>query len=192
MATSTVYDSKNLKFCANAKLFISPTGTALPATLGAEYPTPWVELGYIDEKGVQVDDARTLVDIKADQSIYTIAQLASEKKHTLTFNLQEWTPANFVFAFGGGSWATVTGINTYTPPDPSFMDNRQISFEWSVAGIHWRWVVYKGIVTSNIQSSLVKTAEALLPITFTALGTQSGQPWGVSNDDPEFTVSTGS
>ena len=194
--SSPVYTSKHFKFCANARIRVAKVGAAVPTDFKTDYSVDWVELGYIDEKGVIIDDTKTMADIKSQQEFYPTAKMINERKHTLQFNLQEWTKDSVSLAFGGGTWSTVNGVNQYTPPDPSLVDNRQLALDWTVNGVHWRWVVTNGLVTSNTQTTLVKSAEALLPITFEALGSSSmgaaksadALPWTIFNDDSGFAV----
>lgn len=185
------YNSQQFLFCANARIRVNDVGVEPPKDFTTPFEASFKELGFIDEKGVQVDDAKTLTDIKSAQSFYPTMKMISDKKHTLQFNLQEWTKASVSLAFGGGKWVTDGGVAKFTPPDPSFLDNRQLVIDWTVNSYNWRWVVFKGIVSSNIQTSLAKTSEALLPITFEALGqSQMGGgtalPWAIYTDDPEF------
>jgi len=182
-----VYDSNSIVVAGSGQIRVAPPGTAFPTTfISPVWDPAWVELGWTDEKGVVVNDQRTTNDINVWQSLYPALKIAASRKLDMTFNLVEWTRASFSLAFGGGTWTTTTGISSYVPPTAAAVDLRSVAVDFQSQGFNWRWGIYKGLIDANVQTSLTRTGEAILPCQFGILGATTGSPWQVWTDNPAF------
>lgn len=182
-----VYDSENIVVAGSGQIRVAPPGTSFPSTfVSPTWDPAFVELGFTDTKGVVGNDQRTIADVNVWQSFYPALKIITERKFDFSFNLSEWTKDTFGLAFGGGSWTTAAGVAKYTPPDPGTIDVRTLVIDWQSQGFNFRWGIFKGLVDSNVQTTLTRSGEALLPVQFGVLGSAGTPPWVVYTDNPRF------
>lgn len=79
--------------------------------------------------------------------------------------------------------ATVGAVYKYTPPVAGAIDERALGIDWIDGTRNYRLIIPKGIVSDNVEASLVKNKEALLPITFGATTVDGGTPYSILNND---------
>ena len=174
---------------ANGSLWVAPVGTAAPADETAAPGVGWVDLGYASEDGVTVTDSKTLESIPVWQLFYPARRIVTERDLALSFVLRQWNGENVKLAFGGGEVTEpvpASGSYKYTPPDPEAIDERALMIDWADGTKHYRLVLTRGMVTENVETNLVRTAAADLPITFGLIGDDTGEPWYLLTDDPAF------
>jgi hypothetical protein len=174
---------------ANGSLWVAPVGTAAPADEVAVPGAGWVDLGYASEDGVTITDSKTLEKIPVWQLFYAARRIVTERDLALGFVLRQWNAANLKLAFGGGEVTEPvadSGSFKYTPPSPETIDERSLMLDWVDGTKHYRLVVVRGMVTDNVETNLVRTAAADLPITFGLNGDDAGDPWYLLTDDPAF------
>ena len=151
---------------ANGDLFTAPAGTALPTTMAALNAAFGDGHGFISEDGVTFRDEKETEDIPAWQSFYPVRKVVAAKTSGFECVLRQFNPQNAQLAFGGGEIAVAGGVATYTPPPPEEIDNRSAVIEFMDGDYKWRFVYPKGMVTGEVESQLVRTAAADLPIAF--------------------------
>lgn len=174
---------------ANGSLWAAPVGTTAPADQDAAPGAGWVDLGYASEDGVTVTDSKTLEKIPVWQLFYAARQIVTERDLALGFVLRQWNADTVKLAFGGGEVTEpvpASGNYKFTPPDPEAIDERSLLIDWQDGTKHYRLVIVRGMVTDNVETNLVRTAAADLPITFGLLGDDAGEPWYLLTNDPAF------
>jgi hypothetical protein len=178
---------------ANGSILVAPVATALPANIGAAFPAGWVDLGYADENGAKITDAKTIADIPVWQLFYPARKIVATRDLTFDFALRQFDAETVKLGFGGGS---VTddggGMFTYEPPDPSVIDERAMAVEWQDNDKHYRFIVLRGLVTSNTAVDVARTKSSDLPITFGIIGEDGVVPWKLQTDDASFADIVGS
>lgn len=180
-------DTDQIVVGANGTVRVAPTDTADPADVTAAWPAGWVDLGYMSEDGVTFTDAKTLEAIPVWQLLYPARRVVTERDATAAFVMRQWGPDNVELAFGGGEITVdVAGAFRYTPPPPETIDERRLGIEWLDGDKTFRLIMPKGIVTENVETNIVRTAAADLPITFGILGEDGVDPWYLLTDDPAF------
>lgn len=180
---------------ANGSIYVAPVGSAKPATIDDPLDAAFVELGYATEDGVTWTDGKTLESIRAWQSFYDLRRIVSAKEGMLAFALMQWNGFTVPLAFGGGEItesAPGSGFFEYTPPDPSVIDERMLVVEWADGAKDYRLGFSKGMVSENVETNVVRTAEARLPITFALLGEEGVDPFFLQTNDPAFADAVGS
>ena len=173
-------DASEVVVGANGSVFTAPFGTALPTNVATALNAGFTEHGYVSEDGVTFRDEKEIEDIEAWQSFYAIRKVVASKTSGVEFVLRQFNPDNAALAFGGGDVDVASGVATYTPPGPGEIDERSTVVEWLDGDSTFRLVVPKAIVTGEVESNLVRTAAADLPIALEA--TPSGAP---VEGDPE-------
>jgi hypothetical protein len=165
---------------ANGSVSTAPFGTTLPTDVDTALHAAFIEHGFVSEDGVTFRDDKEVEGIPAWQSFYDIRKVVSAKSSGIEYVLRQYTPDNLKLAYGGGDIEVAGGVATYTPPVPGELDDRSQVVEWIDGDYTWRLVVPKGIATGEVESQLVRTAAADLPIAFEA--TPEGAP---TPGDPE-------
>lgn len=177
---------------ANGSVYVAPTGSTEPDTISAALDAAFLELGYVGEDGAQMVASMTIEEIRAWQSAYPVRRIATEREFTLSLTLLEWNIYTVPFFFGGGTVSepddvTYPGEYLFTPPDPSFIDERALSLEWADGSKDYRIIVSRGMVTETDNTQLQRNDAAGLPVTFgTLAGEAAGNPWYLQTDDPAF------
>lgn len=157
---------------ANGKVWVAPItssgGPAGPTNSGTALAAGWMDVGYITEDGVTFTEGKDITDIGAWQSFYPIRYIVNSRLVTASFSMRQWNSATVEFALGGD----VTGGPTefkYEPPAPEVLDLRQMVIEWFDNTKTYRLYIRQGLVTENVETNLVRTDSAVLPITFGAM-----------------------
>ncbi|PAX86768.1 phage tail protein, partial [Streptomyces albidoflavus] len=73
----------------NGSGFIAPKGTAAPTDLTADWPTGWVDLGYLYDDGVSMEYSTDSEDITAWQSLSPVRKVLTSVDMTLGFTAIE-------------------------------------------------------------------------------------------------------
>lgn len=185
-------DTDQIVVGANGTIRVAPPSTAIPAHIGAPFAGAWVDLGYTSEDGVTMVDAKTLEVIPVWQLFYAARRIVTDRDFTLAFALRQFAGEQVEFAFGGGEVTTAAEGYIFTPPDPEDIDERMLSVEWQDGTKTYRVIVAKGMVTENVETQLMRSAAADLPITFGIIGESGVTPWQLQTDDPAFADAAGS
>jgi hypothetical protein len=182
-------DVDEIRVGANGAVRAAPLGTAIPATPIASPAAGWVDLGLVSEDGVSFKDARTLKEISVWQMFYTARRIITGRDLTVKFVLRQWNRDTVPLAFGGGSVTTTAGPPahyTYEPPDPEVIDERMLMVDWLDGDHDYRLILRRGMVTEDVETKLVRTDPADLPITFGVNGVAGVKPWSLLTNDPAF------
>lgn len=179
-------DTDEIVVAANGNIYVAPVGTAEPADVATAWPAGWVDLGYASEDGVTVTDSKTLERIPVWQLFYPARLIITERDFRVAFSLRQWNTSTVRLAFGGGTVTDTAGAApyTFTPPAPGAIDDRALGVEFIHGAFTYRLVVPRGMVTDDVESQLVRTAAADLPITFGVIGQAGADPWFLMSDDP--------
>jgi hypothetical protein len=172
---------------ASGRVYVAPVGTTLPSTPTSSLDSAFVDLGYTSEDGVTLNFAKNSEDINVWQSAFPVRKIGTGFEASAAFTLRQWNAETISLAFGGGTVAeTSTGVYTYTPPDVSEMDERAAVIEWQDGTKSYRWVIARCTVSEGVETNLVRTGAADLPIALAVLGDDAGDPWYLVTDDPSF------
>lgn len=172
---------------ANGTIRFAPVGTAAPASEAAVVDAAWVDAGYASEDGVTFTDAKTLEEIPVWQLFGPARRIVSARDVTVAFALRQWSGPNLKFALGGGTiTAPSPGHFKYVPPDPEDVDEKALMIDWADGTKLYRLVLIRGMVTENVETNLVRTAAADLPITFALNWDDAGDSWYLLTNDPAF------
>lgn len=190
MATKT---AEEIVVGANGSLYVGPVGSTVPASISVALGADWTELGFTTEDGVKWVDGKTLKSIRAWQSFYDLRRIVEAKQGSLAFQLLQWNGDNVRFGFGGGTVTeSAPGEYRFVPPDAAFIDERALAIEWQDGDKDYRLIFPKGMVSENVETNIVRSDAALLPITFSLLGEEGVEPFILDTDDPAFANALGS
>lgn len=143
----------------------APTNaTTDPNTVDSDF----ANLGFTSEDGATISDAKELTDIGVWQSFYTARKIVNARTFQVSFVLRQWNRDTVELATGG----TVTGSAgdwELEPPEPSELDLRALILDWQDGADSYRLYVPKCLVVNSVETQLVRTAAADLPITLEAM-----------------------
>lgn len=181
-------DADEIVIAANGTVRVAPVGTAEPTTPTEAPAAAWVDLGYITEEGATFTDSKEIEDILAWQSFYPVRKIVTGKEAAVSFSLRQWNEATIPLAFGGGAVTNpTTGVWRYAPPSPEDIDERALMLDWQDGDKNYRLIIPKGLVTDAVETNLVRTDSAVLPISFAAIpASTADDPWFVLTDDLAF------
>lgn len=184
-------DTGQIVVGANGTVRVAPTTAVIPADIDAAYSGAWTDLGFTSEDGVTFTDAKTLETIPVWQLFYPARRIISERDATAVFALRQFSGNQVEFAFGGGEVsADGAGKYRFTPPSPEIVDERRLAIDWQDGDKNYRLIFAKGMVTENVETKILRTAAADLPITFGIIGEDGVDPWVILTDDPAFLEAT--
>lgn len=182
-------NAEELVVAARGDIAIAPKGTTLPTDLGA-LDAAFTTVGYTTEEGVKFAYSENREEIMAWQSATAVRRIVTARDLVTAYELEQWNRDTFALAFGGGTWSEPTvGVFRYDPPDSDdpLSEYAQV-IDFQDGERHSRVVIEKGGVSEDVETNLVRTAAAVLPVAFKALapddsGTSS---WYFLGDDPAF------
>lgn len=183
-------DTDEIVVGANGTVRVAPVGSTEPADIGESWDAAWVDLGYINEDGLTVKDAKSINDVKVWQLFYPARRIITERDFTVAFAMRQFSGLQVELAFGGGTVTAESEGFRFTPPDPDVIDERALGLEWLDGDKTFRLIIPRGLVTEDVETKLVRTDPADLPITFGVIGSEDSDPWYLLTDDPTFAEAT--
>lgn len=187
-------DASQVVVGANGKVWVAPSDATGPDDVGTAMDTltGWIDLGFVSEDGATFTEGKDITDIGAWQSFYPIRKIVTGRTATVSFALRQWSKDTVEFALGGSVVENGLDEFTYTPPSPEELDERSVALEWFDGTKSYRLYIPKGIVSDNVETNLVRTSAADLPVTFAATDPgvdESGDAlpaYTLFTDDPSF------
>lgn len=186
---ATMQDVDEIVVAANGKILVAPVGTVAPIDIATAWGAGWIDLGFANEDGVTFTDAREIDEIAVWQLFYPARRIVTARDATVAFVLAQWNEETVRLAFGGGTVTTTAGPPAhyrYDPPDPQTIDERALGIEWVDGTKTYRLIVARAMLTENVETNLVRSGAAQLPITMGIIGESGVKPWYLRTNDPAF------
>lgn len=179
-------DVTELVVGSNGSLWVADPGTAVPADIDVAFGTGWADLGFATDDGITWTVGREITDIPAWQSFYPLRKIVTSVSADLAFSMMQWSTETLTFALGGGTVTGTLGKYEYHPPDPSVIDERMLAAEWIDGDVKFRIIYERGIVSENVEAEIARAAAAVLPVTYSALGTAGEDPFIIQTNSEAF------
>lgn len=179
---------------ADGQVWVSRPGVALSSVTAPSDATTdpntvdpdWMNLGYTSEEGATLTLSREIEDILAWQSFDPIRKIVTSRNVVLAFTLRQWNQDTVELATGG----TVTGTAgdwELTPAAAGSLDERSLLLDWQDgASRSFRLYIPRGIIGNDIETNIVRTAAADLPIEFAAFAPSTGSIFTMFTNDNAF------
>lgn len=178
-------DTDEIIVGANGTVWTAPVGTAAPVDESTA-PVGWTDLGYTSEEGITFNDAKTLEAIRVWQLFHAARRIVTERDTTVSFVLRQWNKANLEFALDATVTTPSAGHHKIVPPSPEDVGEKALMIDWVDGTKNYRLILPRGTVTEAIETNLVRTAAADLPVGFGILGSDGVDAWTLLTDDPAF------
>lgn len=164
-----------LVVASSGQVYVAPVGTTLPTTPGASLDSAFVGLGYCTEDGVTFTVTPDITEFAAWQSRQAVRRELSAQEIQVAFQLEQWNEETVPLAFGGGAITAVSGGFRYDfPTDAAALDEKAMVIDAEDGDRLQRFVIPRGNVVEAVETQFVRSALAVLPITFKALEPTDG------------------
>lgn len=181
-------DADNIVVGGTGRIYVAPTGTALPSHLSDTLHAAFVDTGFTTADGVKFTDSKNVNKIRPWQSFYPARIHVIERDAKAEFTMMEWKEGTLILAFGGGGVTQpFPGEYRYHPPSPETIDERAMVIDVVDGDDEFRFVIPRGFVSSNTESTFAKSGPALLPITFEVIASDDADPWTLDSNDVALT-----
>lgn len=186
-------DSTELVVASSGQVSVAPVGTPLPTTPTGALNAAFTGLGLLTEDGVKLTVTPKVDEFMAWQSRQAVRRELSAQEIAIAFQLEQWDEITVPLAFGGGAITTVSGGYRYDfLADSAALDERALVIDAVDGSRHQRYVFPRGNVTEAVETSFVRSALAVLPITFKALAPSDGSASGYALFDDAAAFAAGS
>lgn len=101
----------------NDKIYVAPSGTALPTTLTGAPNVAFKDLGYLGDAGIEIAQNVDRSEFKAHQGGTIIRRKVTESGRTLTFTALEHVLAVLDLVYPGATWVDSTTYVKGTIPE---------------------------------------------------------------------------
>lgn len=183
-------DTAELVVASYGNVYVAPVGTALPTTVDGALNAAFFNLGLVNEDGVTFTVSPEIEEFMAWQSRQAVRRELVGQEISIAFALEQWNAENVKLAFGGGQVSEPTpGQYRYDFPDgDDSLDERAIVIDWQDGpNRQYRACFAKANVTDDVETQLVRSALAVLPVTFKVLAANAGaSPGYLLADDTAF------
>lgn len=179
-------DTDEIVVAANGTVWNAPVGTAAPADESAAPSGTWVDLGYLSEDGVTFNDAKTLEVIPVWQLFHPARRIVTARDTVLSFVLRQWSKENVEFALDAVVTEPTAGHYKIVPPAPETVGEKALMIDWADGTKKYRLIIPRGSGTEAVETNLVRTKAADLPVGFGVLGTDGTDAWTLLTNDPAF------
>jgi hypothetical protein len=173
----------------NGQVWVGAVGSTAPtdATTNPNTVDPdYIDLGFVSEDGATFNEGKEITDIGAWQSFFEIRKIVTGRSVGVSFALRQWNRDTIEFALGG-TVAGTAGDWTFTPPDPSVLDERAMILDWQDGDKNYRLYFPRGIVSGDVETSFTRSAASDLPIEFSPIDPGAGDDiYTLFTDDPAF------
>ena len=172
-------DASEVRVAGYGHIYIAPEGTTLPADVDTAMTADWVDLGYATTDGVTFTFSRETEDLDAWQGD-KIRVLSLKEPKMAEFTLMQTDAATVTAALGGGSWADVGGLGTFTPPEMGENAVRAMVVEYEDGSdIKYRYCFARVQQEGDVTMTLNREGAVEYPMTM-----------GVLEADPSYTILT--
>lgn len=169
-------------------VFVAPVGTAQPTTEATALDALFKPLGLIDPAGVTFTDGITTGRVDAWQRFQRVKTLIDSKDTQINFSVEQWNNHTIRLAFGGTVSLVSTGHWKLNPGNPADgIDERELILEFKDDQTHtYRIVIPRCTLGAAVTTNFVRSAAALLPLTFDVLGPETGAAFYMLTDNPAW------
>jgi hypothetical protein len=180
-------DTSQIVVGADGEIHTAALSSTQPTTASGTFDSAWTDLGYVTEDGVTMRDSKEHVDLNVWQEFYPARQIVTSKNFEVVFTLRQWNTQTLSIGLGGGTVTEPTpGTFKFVPPDPQSLDERMLAVTWRDGTKTYRLIVPKGRTVETVESQLIRTDSANIPITFQILGTTGVDPFYILTNDTAF------
>jgi len=176
-------NAQDVVVAGTGAVYVAPEGTALPDDLAA-LASPWTDVGFVSEDGVQFTFSREQEDVNAWQVSTPVRVLVTNEPISIAYELIQFDRLTVQLAFRGGDFTGSAAPYTYTPPDAGTSDVRALAIDAVDGDYEFRFAFPRVQLSEDVEFSLVRSDAVRLPLTFSVLA--APEKWQIVSDHPGF------
>lgn len=173
-----------------ARVWLAPVGTVAPADATVAPAAAWRDVGLFTPDSLSWATAPTFGDVTSHQSNYITRSFQTGDGASFQVDLQEWSAANFIAVYGGGSVTSTgtgaTAVYKFSPPAVGGRSDVAAMIEIIDGSKHYRRVIPRCAQREGVSQSFAKANDSTLPLRLTVLGSDVGDAFYDLSDDPAF------
>lgn len=174
-----------------ARVYLATVGTPAPANATVIMPPAWREVGFFTPDSLSFATDATFEQVRSHQSLFPTRQFQTEESGTVEVDLQEWSADNFQAVYGGGQVVEITPALTppqyrFTPPKAGGRTSVAACVELIDGEKKYRRMIPRVMQMAGVEQSFSRTAESILPLRLTILGSDLADPFYDLTNDPAF------
>jgi hypothetical protein len=169
-------DATELIVATSGDVYVGAVGAPAPTDADSAPDSSYYKFGFISEDGVAFSTAPEIEEFNVWQQRQPVRREAVGSNQSFTFGLTQWNAETVKFAIGGGTVTEPTpGEFRYDfPADTDALDERSLIVDAQDGDNLHRFYVLRGSVTEAVEATFVRSALALLPVTFSVLAPTGG------------------
>ncbi len=182
-------DSGRLVVPSRVYVYIAPTGTVAPADATVALATAWVNVGHTTPDSLSFSTEPEFEEVPSAQSDFPVRRFQTSEGATVSVDLLEWSRANFLSAYGGGTFTQISVDPAprqykFVPPALGARTEKSCILEVIDGTKVYRYIFPRVIQVEGVENSLNKGASSTLPLRLAVLGADATDPWYVLSNDP--------
>jgi hypothetical protein len=187
---TTTQDPTQVRLAPFGKVYIAPSGTAVPTDVTSALAAPYKEVGLVTDDGVSLTPNVDTTDIKAWQALTPVKTTVTGVGLTAKFSMMQVNQSTTSEYFFGNTWTNVAGVGTLNFTASPNLQERVLVIEWNDdLGNTNRLCFARGLFTDRDAMQLQRADATVLGITYEALASAGSLGLLLSND-PDLIPST--
>ena len=168
----------------SGRVWAAPEGTAFPTAFDGTPGIGWVDLGYTDEDGPQLEFGREVTEVMAWQSYDPVRLINTRIPKTVRVGLLQTNDDVLELAMGGGTLSTPVALDTdnfkFELPDEEDVDVRALIVDGYDGTIIHRWCFPRMQNQGGVSFAYKRTDATKYTLEFKALA--GTRPYLLHND----------
>jgi hypothetical protein len=166
-----------------ARLWLGAVGVVAPDGPTVAMPTGWRDVGLFTPDSLKWSTNPNFGSVTSHQSAYPTRRFQISEEANVEVDLQEWSSANLIAVYGGGTVVTVspqgggTTYYTFTPPAVGGRTNVAACLEIIDGTRHLRRMIPVAMQIQGVSQSFSRTSESVLPLRLAVIGSDAAAPW---------------
>lgn len=172
----------------NGHVYIAPIGSTAPTDLTTAWAAAWVDLGYLNDDGVEMEYSTDVEDIMAWQSLNPIRKVLTSVDMTLAFTAIELKARAITAYFPDSTITEVTAGTVWRLDIPSAPGPAEYAFgfEWHDGAVTNRVVIPRGEVTDRESVNFQRGEPVGLGMTVSAYASSAPELATWLSNDPSW------
>lgn len=181
-------NADNVRVGLNGNVYVAPKGSTAPADLTSAWDPAWVDLGYLNDDGVEMEYGTDVEDIMAWQSLSPVRRVLTSVELTLAFTAIELRASAVTLYFPDSTITEVTADTVFKLDIPSAPGSAEMAFgfEWIDGDITNRVVIPRGEVTDRESVNFQRGEPVGLGMTVSAYASSSPELATWLSNDPSW------
>lgn len=170
-----------------SKVYLANVGTTAPTTATSALVGGWTEVGLFTPDSLSFATEPEFEEVNSAQSDYPTRRFQTSDSATVSVDLQEWSKANLIYAFGGGTVVLISaGQYRYEPPLAGSRQEVAAIIEVVDGSKTYRFYFPRTQQVEGVEAELQKGQESRLPLRLSVLGSDGVLPFVILSNDPSL------